>query len=119
MIETTTELSPGASEESTYIIRGRFYDENSVAVTPNALTWTLTDAAGTVINSRENIVITPGTVVDIGLSGDDLAILTGESDRVFVWRYLVIEGNYDSAFGSGLPIRSQCKFAVTNLRGVS
>ena len=119
MIETTTELFPGASEESTYIIRSRFYDENSVAVEPNALAWTLTDSAGTVINSREDVSVTPGTVVDIGLSGDDLAILSGETDMVFVWRYMVINGDYDSAFGAGMPIRSQCKFSVTNLRGVS
>ena len=117
MIETTTELGTGATEESTYIIRARFFDENNVAVVPNALTWTLSTSTGAIINSREAVSITPDSVVNIVLSGDDLAILSGETD-VFVWRYLIVEGTYDSAYGDDMPIRSQCKFSVTNLRAI-
>ena len=117
-METTTELTTGASEESTYVIRSRFYDEDDVPVIPETVTWTLTDANGAVINSRENILVTAAQDVSVVLSGDDLAMQTGETGHTTVWRYFAIKATYNSVYGVGLPIKEQCKFHLTNLRGV-
>ncbi len=65
-------LTTNAVEKSTYIVTAAFTDEDGDAVTPNAgLVWTLTDMNGVVINSREDVSISPDTSVDIVLSGND------------------------------------------------
>jgi hypothetical protein len=107
-----TELSGTAIEESTFIITASFTDEDDNNVTPNAINWTLTDADGVVINSQLDGSVTPGTSVDIVLSGDDLALAYGRTTE----RVLLIEGNYDSAAGTALPLRDECRFDVTNLK---
>ena len=107
-----TELAGTAIEESTFIVTASFTDEDDAAVTPNTVTWTLTDADGVVINSQLDGSVTPGTAVEIVLSGDDLALDAGRTSE----RVLLIEGDYDSAAGSGLPLRDECRFDVTNLK---
>jgi len=54
-----TNLITKAVNESTYILTSTFTDADDSAVTPNALTWSLTDLDGTVINSRSATVVTP------------------------------------------------------------
>lgn len=103
-----TTLSTVATNEGTYIITCAFLDADGTAVTPNSLTWTLTDNEGKVINSRSAVVITiPSTSNSIVLSGDDIDNVNGNS-RVFT-----IEGEYNSStYGNNLPLRGQAEFTI-------
>jgi hypothetical protein len=113
-----TILTKKAVELSTYAVNVAFYDENSAAVAPNSIYWTLTDPDGAVINARSQTAITSvQTSVDIVLQGSDLAISAGalraEEDRV-----LTIEGNYNSSLGTALPLNDRVKFKVINLSAI-
>lgn len=110
-------LSTHAVEESTYVITVSFTDEDDNAITPITLTWTLVDTKGTVINSREDVVIgTPSSSEDIVLSGDDLQI-TGSNDNRK--RILAVEATYDSDAGSDLPLKQETQFIIDSLVAVS
>jgi len=111
-----TLLTTHADEKSTYVVTAAFTDEDGNAVTPNTLTWALTDSDGTVINDRDDESISPDTSVDIVLSGDDLQIVDSSDDGV---RILTVEGTYNSDAGSGLPLKESCKFIVDNLVAVT
>ena len=104
-----------ADEESTYLATAAFTDAAGDPVTPNANTikWTLSDMEGTVINSRLNIVITSDTSVDIVMSGDDLALQTGEVGTVK--RLLTVVAVYDSTEGSDLPLNEETVFLLDPL----
>uniref|UniRef100_A0A6M3J3J1 Uncharacterized protein n=1 Tax=viral metagenome TaxID=1070528 RepID=A0A6M3J3J1_9ZZZZ len=105
-----------AVEQSTFVIQCDFTDEDGNAVAPVTLTWTLTDSDGTVINSRTAVAVSSPTSTEyIVLSGDDLA-LTGTAQEA---RYLLLEGTYDSTYGTGLPIRESVEFAIENLVAVT
>lgn len=109
-----TKLTVDADEESTYVVGATFTDEDGDSAVPSSITWTLTDAAGNVINSRENVSITPAASINIVLSGDDLAIGTnGTSRRV------TIKATYNSSLGSGLPLTGECYFSIADLLNVS
>lgn len=109
-----TELTVSAVEESTYVVVAAFTDEEGAAVTPSSVAWTLTDATGNVINSRNSVSATPGTSINIVLSGDDLAIGTnGTSRRV------TVQATYNSGLGTGLPLKAECYFSIENLLNVS
>lgn len=107
-----TTLSVEAIEQSTYVITVNFYDEDSLAVVPNEASWTLTDEAGNVINSREDVAIEAlAASVDVVLSGDDLAVAGAtEAGRIFT-----VAGTYDSSLGSDLPFRDHVRFVVEGL----
>ena len=108
-----------AVEKSTFIVTLTFKDENNDPVTPATGTWTLTDEDGTVINSRENVVISSlDTSVDVVLSGDDLAV-SSEFGGISEMRIFTFEGTYNSDLGSGLPLRDQLTFPVFNLGAVT
>lgn len=108
------ELSSLAREKSTYIVTAAFTDEEGIAVTPTSVTWTLTNATGTIINSREDISATPGTSIDIVLTGDDLAIGTNGTSRV-----VTVEAVYNSDAGTGLTLKEECRFAIADLLNVA
>ncbi|HDM76324.1 MAG TPA: hypothetical protein ENG51_07620 [Deltaproteobacteria bacterium] len=110
-----TTLTTHAVEKSTFVITVAFQDEQGNSVTPNELTWTLTDMNGNVINNRDQVSITPASSVDIVLSGDDLA-LEGDAPEL---RVLTVEGTYSSDLGSDLPIKDSVRFIVDNLVAVS
>lgn len=110
-------LTINANERSTFVINSAFTDEDDTPVTPTAATWTLTDCNGSIINSREDVTISSlSTNVDVVLSGDDLAIQSGNDDgkRVFL-----VEGTYDSTLGSGLPFKDQAEFFIADLVAVT
>lgn len=109
-----TVLTTNAIEQSTYIITASFTDEDGSDVTPKTLTWTLTDEAGNVINSRQDVALTPNTSVEIVLSGDDLVVSTYGTKRI-----VTVEGTYDSDAGTDLPLRDQVRFTIDNLVAVS
>jgi uncharacterized protein YccT (UPF0319 family) len=112
----TVLLTTHAVEEATFIVTASFKDEDGNAATPNEVKWTLTDQDGNVINSREDVVETPGTSVDIVLKGDDLALSAGETKGI---RILTVNTKYDSALGSDLPLKASAKFIVDNLVAVT
>jgi hypothetical protein len=112
-------LATIAMEKSTLVVSLSFTDEAGVSVVPTALTWTLTDAAGAVINTREDVVVsTPATTVKIVLSGNDLAIQAGETAHR-VERRLTVEATYTSDLGSDLPMTWAGAFMIENLVAVS
>ena len=102
-------LALRAAEGSTYVIRLAYFDEDGVAETPTAVTWTLTDRVGTVINSRLDVIIAaPGTTNDVLLSGADLVLSTGSGPE----RVLLVEAIYTSSLGAGLPLKEECWFVI-------
>ena len=112
-------ILPNANEESTYAVDVSFFNENDVAVTPSAATWTLTDKAGTVINSRTAVVISGlSTSNTIGLSGNDLAISAAETNLKLVERRLLVEFTYTSTLGAGLPGTQEFIFSIVNFAGI-
>jgi hypothetical protein len=115
---TEFSVSQAAIEKSTFIVTVSFTDEDGNSVTPNAgLSWSLTKAdRKTIINNREDVVIAvPAASVTIVLQGDDLVV---EDDQDPSWRYLVIEGTYDSPLGNDLPFKDHLRFPVVDVAKV-
>jgi hypothetical protein len=111
-----TILDDHATERSTYVITVSFVNEDGIAVTPTAATWTLTDRAGTVVNSRSAVTITPlATSATIVLSGADLALPDARKRA----RFVTVEYAYSSALGSDLPGKVETEFYIDALRAVS
>lgn len=125
-------LDADANEQSTFVVVAPFKDESGSSVTPNSgLTWSLFRLDGTVVNSRSNVAITPGSSVAIVLSDADLEIFTDDPvEEVYIHgigmttmqygvRVLSVSGTYNSSAGNDLPIKDQVLFRVVNLIGVS
>jgi hypothetical protein len=112
-----TVLEEQAAERGTFGIRVTFRDENAVAVVPNSgLTWKLTDAVGTVVNSRTAQPLTSASTVTIVLQGADLALSAAYVSMV---RVLTVEGTYSGDLGTNLPIKEQVEFTIVDLVGVT
>lgn len=104
-----------ATERSTFVVRVAFFDEEAAAVAPTAASWSLTDTDGVVVNSRDDVAISPlATTATIVLSGADLAV----SGAVSVTRVLTVEATYTSSLGSGLPLKQEIRFPVDPLVAV-
>lgn len=104
-----------AEEQSTYIIKCIFEDENGDAAPLVTMNWDLTSVGGTVINGRLDVqVVTPVSPVYVVLSGDDLQILDGEES--FGERIFTVRASYNSSLGGGLPLNKFVRFKVRNLR---
>jgi len=105
----TTQIATKPAEQGSAIVTCSFTDELGVAVIPNAgtLKWTLTDVAGNVINSRNQVALTSAATAKVALDGLDLAYTpTG-------WgRYILFECEYDSTDGAGLNLKAQGYFDV-------
>ena len=111
---TTITVTP-AEEGTAKVAVSAFTDEAGTAVTPSAITWTLTDRRGTVINARTAVAVTPAASVAFLLSGDDLAVTTATSTE----RHLLITWTYNSTLGNGLTGRAVAVFEIEQLAGVS
>ncbi|MBW2030759.1 MAG: hypothetical protein JRJ31_16980 [Deltaproteobacteria bacterium] len=117
----TTYETDAFPEKGTVGIEISFTDENGNAVTPDSITWTLTNMPAsytetpTVINNREDVSVTPDSTVTVVLKGDDLSLLSTELDESFVDRVLSLEYTYTSSYGSGLPGKAQYIFTVENM----
>ena len=106
-------LSTHAKERSTFVITANFTSTTG-AVSPSSAYWSLTDRAGTVINSRADVTIaSPTSSENIVLSSSDLKITANEDDEGV--RILTVEGEYDSSLGSNLPLKEQIEFIVDPL----
>lgn len=104
-----TVLEDQATEDSTYVVNGAFADEDGNPVVPNAISWSLEDEDGNVINGRAAVaIVPPAAAVDIVLQGDDLDPGTCDVRRLF----LTIAADYDSSLGAGLPLIGQCLILV-------
>ena len=63
-----------AVENSSYLIRLDAYDEEGQPVVPKTGVWSLTDGSGNVINSLDQVVISPlASTMYVLLTDDDLA----------------------------------------------
>ena len=106
-------LTTFALEEGTYGVQCQFKDENDNAVTPQTMTWTLSDLDGTIVNSREDeVVANPGSIQTITLSGDDLSLLSTSDCG---WRRLLVQITFNSNLGSGLPLNDSAEFQIDKL----
>lgn len=110
---TTITVTPAEEATAKVTISG-FTDESGASVTPTALTWTLTDRSGNVINSRSAVSLTPASSVSFLLTGDDLSIGNYGKQRV-----LTITATYDSDLGSDLIAREQANFSIENFTAVT
>ena len=121
-----TELTGIAKEESTYVVNAAFTDEDGDAVVPASMVWSLTDKDASIVNSREDVAVTPlASSSDIVLSGDDLVVTADEItealqdpnigiDPILVDRFITFVGTYDSTLGNGLPLTGEFKFKIEN-----
>lgn len=103
-----------AEEGTAKVTISSFTDESGESVTPSAVTWTLTDRSGNVINSRQNVSATAGASVVFLLTGDDLAI--GSNGKM---RVLQINATYDSDLGSDLVARAKATFTIDDYVAVT
>jgi len=105
-------LTTHAIERSTYAVTIAFTDTNGEAVVPSAVSWTLTDTMGNVVNSRTAVSVTPAASVTIVLSGDDLALTSALYGRQ---RVLLIEATYSGTLGAGLAWKDEVNFIIDDL----
>lgn len=105
-----------AKESGTFSIEVSFEDEEGTALTPDTLYWNLVDEDNNIINSRENVELTPDSTVTITLSGDDLPAVENANDT-YVHLWLVVHGTYTSDLGSNLPFQDQVRFSVEPIKG--
>ena len=105
-----------ANEKGTIVITCVFTDEDGDAVVPNTISWTLTDGAGDVVNSREQVsVAVPASTTNIVMSGDDLELEATDTSQ-YIDRYFLIEAAYNSTYGTDLPLRDSAYFKIENLK---
>jgi hypothetical protein len=113
-----TVLTTTFNEKSTGVIIANFTDEDGKALIPISCIWTLTDSSGNVINSRNQVSITPSASIAIVLQGDDFAISGGFSGKAEE-RRLTIEARYHSTYGSNLPLKDSVTFFISNLIAIT
>lgn len=89
------------------------YDEDGTSVTPSAVAWTLSDASGTVVNSRDDVAGTPGDPTYITLVTADLKHSDGAN------RDLVVKCTYNSTYGVGLIANESIRFSIEDIFDVS
>ncbi len=110
-----TRLAKTALENSTYVVNVAFKDEDGAAEIPTALTWTLTDETGAIVNARSDVAVAvPAASVDIALTGADLALSTYAG----LERVLTVEATYTSALGAGMTLKDECWFSIEPLVAV-
>jgi hypothetical protein len=109
------------NERSTKAFVLKFLDENDDEADMETLVWSLTDISENIINDLEQeVVATPNSPVTILLSGDDLQILAHERGAPQVFRFLVLEGTYNSStLGNDLPKTEQIMFKINNLKYIT
>ena len=109
-------LSDGADEKSSYTIVATITDEDDAALTPSSITWSLRDRWGNTINARSAVSIaSPASANNITLSDDDLALDVVSDPK----RILTLEAVYNSSYGSGLPLKAEVEFQVSDLIGIT
>ena len=103
-----------ANEGSTYIVNVSFYNEDSEAMVPTTMEWSLRANYQQIINSHVNESITPATTVTIVLTADDLLYEENSSTM----RVITMVGTYNSSYGTGLDIAEEFTFNINPLVGI-
>ena len=102
------------NEKSTGVVQADFTDEDGADMVPSSIVWSLTDASGSVINSRDQVSITPASTIYIVLKNLDLAIsanFDGEAEE----RRVTVEAVYNSTYGNSLPLKDSATFWINDL----
>ena len=85
-----------------------FDDEDDSAVIPDSILWTLSDGAGNIMNSREDISIAvPAASIEIKLTGNDLLIVSIDKKRL-----LLAKAIYTSSRGAGQTLNRELEFEI-------
>lgn len=102
-----------AIEGSSFEVSVDWVDENGDSVTPSAMAWSLVDADGNIINSRDAVAIgSPASTEVLLLEGADLAA-SGNSP---VRRWVIWSGTYTSVVhGAGKTLKDSCSFDIMPL----
>ena len=111
-----TTTTTKACEQGTFVVTMAFTDEDGTAVIPNNISWSLYDQDDAIVNSRTSVAIAvPAASTTVVLKGDDLALPTPLENR----RKMLVEWDYDSSLGTGLPAKNEYNFYIQNLVEVS
>lgn len=106
------EIDIKPAEKGTVVLTVGFLDEDKVAVVPSSITWHLTDINGITVNGLVDQSFTPpAEVIEIVLTGDDLAL--GGTPVGFT-RVFSVTAPYNSTLGS-LVINEEARFDIENL----
>jgi hypothetical protein len=118
VIIRTSDGNYTVGEGTTPTIEVTFTDEAGDEVTPTAVTWSLSDVNGNIINERENVEVSTITsaTVSITLSTVDTALSGTETDYDDYKRYISIRGVYNSSYGNGLVAIKEGMFTIDNFR---
>ena len=108
-----TVIKTKAENGSTFIVLASFTEtltDGTVAeVIPISVVWSLTDINGQIINSRDDVVLTPAATVAAVCNGNDLLLSDGAERRI------TFDAVYNSVeFGSSLPLHQQASFKIDN-----
>ena len=106
------EIDINPAEKGTVVLTIGFLDEDKVAVIPSSITWHLTDVNGVTVNGLVDQAFTPpAEVIEIVLTGDDLAL--GGTPVGFT-RVFSVTAPYNSTLGA-LVINEEARFDIENL----
>lgn len=108
-------IEESPSEKGTIVFTVSLFDEDGLPVVPTTFTWHLTDINGLPINGLEDQTETPAEVIEIALTGNDLAL---GGTPVGFKRIFTIEAPYTSTLGN-LVINEQAEFDIENLVKIS
>ena len=108
------ELKDKVNEESVLPLALVFKDEDGVVMSPTSVKWSLSEADGTIVNSRTDVTLS-GPPYNLVLSGADTA-LQGTDDNLE--RRLTIRAVYTSTYGSGLKLNREIQFWIQPLVNV-
>lgn len=103
-------LGLSSEENGSYVVTAAFTDEDGDAVIPNAITYSLLLNNGQIINSRDEVSVTPASSVEILVYGDDLQYIGDVT--------MLIEWTYDSSLGNNIPGKDEITWENKNLIGV-
>lgn len=100
-----------AKEKSVFVITVELLDSDEEPITPNEVSWTLTDIEGNVMNDRSSVTVTPASSFNIVLSGDDL--LCDVDQKGLTTRTVTVKAVYDDTEeGNDLPLTDDCTFYI-------
>ncbi len=101
-------------EKSTQEFDVEVFDDDAVAVVPIGCKYTLTNRDGDIINSVEDVAVTPAETMRITLAGDDLSLESQASVREY--RVLTVETDRGDVLE---PENIESDFWVTNLVAIT
>ena len=107
----TVKITKVFDEGSTIKVTMTFTDDGGNSVAPKTGTWTLTNASGTVVNSRQDVAIsTLSSTISVAVRSSDIVRAAGDDGT----RYFLFEGTYDSDLGTDLPLTGRCRLTVAD-----